>query len=174
MNVNLRLEYKDDTKDYGSLSEDDRKNRYLNWLEDELTNERQQSEVKNVSDEEMSYIIDLVNEQRDSCGMIAREDLIEAINEKLQKAKEEQPKDVEEFYKKWSSDCRILPKEHEAIHSHEDLLRFAKDFANSRKEVTDEEIYSHVNQYYEFDDNMNDYMSVYAEGAKWMRKQLNK
>jgi len=57
----------------------------------------------------------------------------------LQKAKEEQPKDVEEFYKKWSSDCRILPKEHEAIHSHEDLLRFAKDFANSRNEVTEEE-----------------------------------
>jgi len=99
---------------------------------------------------------------------------INTLKKILQKAKEEQPKDVEEFYKKWSSDCRILPKEHEAIHSHEDLLRFAKDFANSRKEVTDEEIYSHVNQYYEFDDNMNDYMSVYAEGAKWMRKQLNK
>lgn len=42
MNVDLRLEYKNDTEDHGALSEDERKNRYLTWLEDELTKERKQ------------------------------------------------------------------------------------------------------------------------------------
>ena len=42
MNVDLRLEYKNETEDHGALSEDERKNRYLTWLEDKLTKERKQ------------------------------------------------------------------------------------------------------------------------------------
>lgn len=41
MNVDLRIEYKRRTKDKGALTDEDRKNRYLAWLEDELTKQRE-------------------------------------------------------------------------------------------------------------------------------------
>jgi hypothetical protein len=42
MNGDLRLEYKNAKNDHGHISEEQRKNRYLVWLEDELTKERNQ------------------------------------------------------------------------------------------------------------------------------------
>jgi hypothetical protein len=42
MNGDLRLEYKNAKNDHGHISQEKRKNRYLVWLEDELTKERKQ------------------------------------------------------------------------------------------------------------------------------------
>lgn len=50
MNVNLRLEYKDTNNDHGHISEKDRKNRYLIWLEDELTKEREKVKAFEILD----------------------------------------------------------------------------------------------------------------------------
>ncbi len=37
MNVDLRLKYKEETNDHGALSEAERKDRYIEWLEDRVT-----------------------------------------------------------------------------------------------------------------------------------------
>lgn len=83
--------------------------------------------------ENISDIIDLVNEQRDSCGMITREDLIQEINQKLQKAKEQPTKNAEEFYKEWTSICRVYPKKITFCHTKEEMIQFAEEYSNQSK-----------------------------------------
>jgi len=95
----------------------------------------------------------------------------------LQKAKEEQPKDVEEFlrsHKIWdkfqdenSGFYGIAPKT---------IMNLLTDFVNSRKEVTDEEIENETDDFWILDDSdcCGSRVSGFLEGAKWMREQLNK
>lgn len=40
---------------------------------------------------------------------------------------------VAEFFKKWSENCRIFIN-YKPMHSHEDMLRFAEDYYDSRME----------------------------------------
>lgn len=37
----------------------------------------------------------------------------------------------EEYFKKWAENCRIFTN-YKAIHSHEDMMRFAKDYHNEQ------------------------------------------
>ena len=91
--------------------------------------------------------------------------------EALQKAKEEQPKDVEEFlrsHKIWdkfqdenSGFYGVAPKT---------IMNLLTDFANSRK-VTDEEIEREANRQFQMSYNAR---RGFIAGAKWKEKQLNK
>ena len=49
MNVDLRLEYRHKTKSKGSLSDAEYKDKYLVWIEDELTKEREEVKKFNIS-----------------------------------------------------------------------------------------------------------------------------
>lgn len=49
---------------------------------------------------------------------------------------------VEEYFKKWSANCRIFIN-YKPIHSHEDMLRFAEDY--HREQVKKLNIHTVIN-----------------------------
>ena len=107
-------------------------------------------------------------------GLCHKDEIWDICNEALQKAKEEQPKDVEEFLSKWG----ISKKQMYGKLSVNNLAGILTDFANSRKEVTDEEIDfisgKKARENLEKYADQKKYILGFKHCAKWMREQLNK
>ena len=85
---------------------------------------------------ELIEALDMLNNIKywDTCPQEYK-DRIEA----LQKAKQQPTKNAEEFYKEWTSICRVYPKEITFCHTQEEMIQFAEEYSNQRKWISVED-----------------------------------
>ena len=76
---------------------------------------------------------------------------------------------AEEYFKKWSENCRLFI-DYKPIHSHEDMMQFAKDYFEHRvNEISDEDI---RNESHSKEMHLGDFSNGYYQGMKSFKNQL--
>tara|TARA_R110000803_G_scaffold66955_1_gene128572 strand:+ start:283 stop:549 length:267 start_codon:yes stop_codon:yes gene_type:complete len=80
-----------------------------------------------------------------------------------------------EYFRKWSENCRVFMN-YDPIHSHEDMMRFAKDYHQHRLEKdmpSDEEMCKEAYRFYPKQKNILGYAG-FLNGFEYLKQHLLK
>lgn len=112
--------------------------------------------------EEIKYLLNILKTVPKENKPVDTDKRIDNLLEKLEQQID--VKSAEEYFKKWSENCRIFI-DYKPIHSHKDMIEFAESYHQHRvNSITDEMI---ENQ------GLNSHVPhAYQSGAKWFKQLL--